>query len=147
MSLSHLSQSRFHRRRTMLGVPLVLHLLWIAAITGAPAVAAQHPATLADTVAMTATPTGDAGSGDLPHCHDMVIAESALPPVDEAPANPSHAPCCAEQCHCASALCAVLLPAHPPVPLPAVSASLPLNGASETDRAPPERHLRPPILS
>jgi hypothetical protein len=141
MSPSRLNQSRFHRRRAMLGVPLVLHLLWVAVIAGAPALGAQHAAMPAEHATMTDM-TG------MPHCHDAIAADTVPPPpIDEALASASHAPCCAEQCHCATALCVVLLPAHVPVSLTTVSASLPLCGETEPDRAQPDRNLRPPILT
>mgnify|MGYP006375300213 CR=1 FL=1 len=127
------------RRRAALGIPLVLHLLWVAAIA-APAMSAESPAVAnADVAAMPS----------MPHCHEAMMASgevvdmaNAAPSQDPAPA---HAPCCADECHCAGALGVVLFPARSSIAMKTATAPLLMNAPPDSGREQPDRDLRPPI--
>jgi hypothetical protein len=85
----------------------------------------------------------------MPHCHESLMAGADAADLANAVPSPapatSHAPCCADECHCAGALGVVLFPARLSIALPDVSAPWLTNIPPDSGREQPDRDLRPPI--
>ena len=128
---------RWSLRRTVLGIALVLHVLWLAL---AMPVAAAHGVgnTGADVLAGDGASTGTVASAAGMPCHEAMHTAPAHPPRP-------HMPCCSQDCACAGSLC---------VPARAAAAGAPLRRELRAPRdmfpafhgREPAPELRPPIL-
>ena len=123
MSCRSLRLYRWSLRRSLLGVALVLHVVWLA-------------------LSMPVSAHAAAAGGGMP-CHEAMQAVPA--PHATAPHAPAHMPCCTQHCACASSLCALLAAAPERAALRLALRAPPDPSAAFHDRE-PSPELRPPIL-
>ncbi len=103
MSHRPLRLTRWSTRRSVLGVALVLHLVWLA-LAAAPMASAHEPAAAA--MPCHEAMMHDAMNHEAMTMGDMTMADQHSSPAPLKPA-PTHMPCCTQNCACAAGLCAV----------------------------------------